>query len=399
MHWCYLLVNDILGLPMPYVFAMFLFALVTTIVFFPLALRQQRSSAKMSAIQPLMQDIQKKFAKDKQRQQAELQKLNEEMGYNPLSGCLPMLIQFPLMFGLVEVIYAPLTYMLRIPGELVEALKKIVVGLGIDAKSRYIETNIIEYIKTKPELFKHLASDPAIGTIRELNLSIGSVNLWETPNFREPSWLWLMPVFSIITMLVSMFLSNRASGMSKSGNPGTGKVMMIAMSAMFGIFSFMYPAGFSLYWGMRNIISIGQSAILRKIVDPDKVKEQVMAEYNEKKKGKAKKKSTISITDAKTGEKIEKEISSGELAKLRLQRAREIDEERYSVSITVHETEHDTAEIDTEKFDETGMFDEEDKKNLKQPDAKNKNTKKKGKVKNRRDSNGEDANIPRPSIK
>ena len=355
MRWCYLLVNDVLGLPLPYVWAMFLFAVVTTILLFPLSLRQQRSSAKMAAIQPLIQDIQKKFAKDKNRQQEEIQKLQQDLGYNPMSGCLPMFIQFPIMFGLVEVIYAPLTYMLQIPGDLIAGLKSIVEKLGVDPASRYIETSIIEKVKTNFDAFKDVAvvNLDYLTTIKDLNLSIGSINLWETPSFSNPSLLWLMPAFSIITMLISMLFSNKTSGATQSGNPGMGKVMMISMAVMFGIFSFKFPAGFSLYWGMRNIINIGQSAILRKIVDPDKIKAQIIAEYNEKKK-KNKKKTTVKLVDEKTGEKVEKEMSATEIEKLRLQKAREIDERRYS--------EDDS--LQTEEAPMNKKFDEEDKKTI-----------------------------------
>ena len=65
MNWCYLLADSVLKLPLAYVFAMLFFAIVTKILQFPLAINQQKSSAKMAAIQPLMQDIQKRFAKDK----------------------------------------------------------------------------------------------------------------------------------------------------------------------------------------------------------------------------------------------------------------------------------------------------------------------------------------------
>lgn len=334
MRWCYIFVNDILHLPVSYVFALFLFALITKIILFPLAVKQQKSTAKMAAFQPMIADIQKTYAKDKNRQQQELMKLQEEMGYNPMAGCLPLLIQFPIIFGLVEVIYKPLTYMLRIPSELVTLLTEktyAITGLEQNATTlRMIETNIIEQVKTNASAFSDLFSQypDAMGQIRDLNMSIGSINLWEQPTFGFNLML-LIPLFSVVTMFLSTMFATKASGQNQVGGPNM-KVMNVTMSLMFAVFSFMYPAGFSLYWGFQNIIIIFQSMLLRKMIDPDKYKEEAMRQMEENKKRKKKKSQrTVKVLDEATGEVVEKNLTLSELDKLRLQRAREIDEERY----------------------------------------------------------------------
>ncbi|MEG2259113.1 MAG: YidC/Oxa1 family membrane protein insertase, partial [Oscillospiraceae bacterium] len=222
MRWCYLFVTDIINMPMPYVFALFLFTVITKVILFPLAVKQQKSTAKMSAFQPIMADIQKTYAKDKNRQQQEMVKLQEEMGYNPMAGCLPMLIQFPILFGLIEVIYRPLTYMLKIPAELVTLLStKVATITGVEltaATSRMIETGIIEQVKTNAGAFTDLfAKYPsAMQQIQDLNMSIGSINLWENPKL-EFSWMLLIPLFSVVTMLLSQIITLKASGQDSMG--------------------------------------------------------------------------------------------------------------------------------------------------------------------------------------
>ncbi|MDO4565701.1 MAG: YidC/Oxa1 family membrane protein insertase [Oscillospiraceae bacterium] len=334
MKYCYIFVHDILNLPIAYIWALFLFTLITKILLFPLSLKQQKSSAKMAAFQPLMADVQKTYANDKKRQQEEMLKLQEEMGYNPMSGCLPLLIQFPIIFGLIEVIYKPLTYMLTVPAELVSELTSITNSLVTTSNTRLIETSIIEQIKTNIGAFSSLTANPEyadwIERIANLDMSIGSINLWDVPSLQNPSLVWLIPAFSVVTMLASSLINLRTSGSADAQGGAQSRVMMIVMSLMFAVFSFMYPAGFSLYWAFQNIILIGQSFLLKRIVDPEKLKEQMRLEMEEKKKSaKKKKKNIVKIKDEKTGEVIEKELSVAELEKLRLQKARTLKDSPY----------------------------------------------------------------------
>ena len=168
-----------------------------------------------------------------------------------------------------------------------------------------------------------------IQKIADLDMSFGTVNLWEKPVLGFNLTL-IIPLFSVITMILSSVISMKAAGSSE----GQGNTQMltttIMMSVMFAVFSFMYPMGFSLYWGFQNVVIIAQSYILRKIVNVDTIKAEVQAKIEEKRKEK-KKKSIVTTTDS-DGKEIQKEVSGQELARMRLQRARELDEQRYGES-------------------------------------------------------------------
>lgn len=330
MKYCYQFFKDILNLPLAYVWALLLFTIITKALLFPLSLKQQKSTAKMAAITPLMDEIKKTYAKDQRKQQEAMAKLQEEMGYNPLSGCLPLLIQFPIIFGLVEVIYKPLTYMLTIPKDIVAKLTEL-LGTVPANQARYVETKIIEMVQN-PDNASRLGgiANEWIAKIQDLDMSIGSINLWDTPSIKEPSLLWLIPIFSVVTMLLSSLISMKTSGNADVQGAGQAKTMTITMSLMFAVFSFMYPAGFSLYWGFSNLVIIGQSFLLKKLVDPAKLKAQALAEMEEKKKSaKKKNKKVVKVKDEKTGEIVEKEITAAELERLRLQKARELKDSPY----------------------------------------------------------------------
>jgi YidC/Oxa1 family membrane protein insertase len=83
-----------------YGLAIILFTLIIRLLLLPLNIKQTRSQAKMQEIQPEVQKIQQKYKNDPQKSQQEMMKLYKEHGANPLSGCLPLLIQMPVLFAM-----------------------------------------------------------------------------------------------------------------------------------------------------------------------------------------------------------------------------------------------------------------------------------------------------------
>lgn len=82
--------------------AIVVFTVIVRLLLSPLTSKSTRSSVRMSAMQPKMQEIQEKYADDPQRMQEEMRKLQSEEGFNPLGGCLPLIIQFPIFMALYQ---------------------------------------------------------------------------------------------------------------------------------------------------------------------------------------------------------------------------------------------------------------------------------------------------------
>ena len=104
-----------------YVIALFFFALLLQVVLFPLGIKQQKSQITMAKLRPKEMAIRKKYAgrTDKPTQQKmnmEIQQLYADNGYNPLSGCLPLLIQLPIIIALFTVVRNPITYTVNLGG-------------------------------------------------------------------------------------------------------------------------------------------------------------------------------------------------------------------------------------------------------------------------------------------
>jgi YidC/Oxa1 family membrane protein insertase len=84
--------------------AIICFTLVVRLLIYPIARKQFKSSHEMQKMQPLMQELQTKYADDKQKLSEEMQKLYSEAHFNPLAGCLPMLIQMPIFMAIFQVL-------------------------------------------------------------------------------------------------------------------------------------------------------------------------------------------------------------------------------------------------------------------------------------------------------
>ena len=114
-----------------YLFGLFFFALAFEIILFPLAIKQQKSSIAMAKIRPKEKAIMDKYAgrKDRatqQKMQMELQEMRQQEGYNPLSGCLPLLIQLPLILILFAIVRYPVQYSSDFSAEAVTQVETIV---------------------------------------------------------------------------------------------------------------------------------------------------------------------------------------------------------------------------------------------------------------------------------
>ena len=94
---------------------MIVFTVIIKLLMLPLMIKQQKSMAKMSVFTPMINEIQQKYKNNQEKMQEEMVKLQQEYGYSPTAGCLPMLVNMLVLFGMVEVVYRPVQYILGIP--------------------------------------------------------------------------------------------------------------------------------------------------------------------------------------------------------------------------------------------------------------------------------------------
>ncbi|MBR6337333.1 MAG: membrane protein insertase YidC [Ruminococcus sp.] len=122
MKACYLLVKN-------YGIALILFTIIIRLLLLPLNIKQQKSTARMSKLQPELKKLQKKYANNKEKYQEEMMALYAKENASPTAGCLPMLITMLVLFALIEVVYNPLYYVTDINRDDLEASNKLISNL------------------------------------------------------------------------------------------------------------------------------------------------------------------------------------------------------------------------------------------------------------------------------
>ena len=331
MEWIYKLIPN-------YGWDIILFTLLITLVKIPLQINQQKSMARMSAYQPLVADIQKKYRDKPDKQQEELMKLQEQ-GYKPTAGCMPMLVNFLVMFGVIEVVYRPLQRIFHIGAEAITAAGDAMTALGISFTQVTRDTNIIAQVLAGESTVTSVFTADQLNTITEFgqHMDFFGIDLTRVPQYSlaaDNLPLLIFPILAVVTMFISTHISMKASGQEMQGSM---KLTMYMMPLMYVFFCFTVPCAFSLYYVISNIVMTVQTQVMRKIYDPEKMKEQVKAEIASRKKEEKRgvKSTTIKVKDEKTGEVVEKNISASEMNKRRLEYARQQDAERYKDERTV----------------------------------------------------------------
>jgi len=184
------------------------------LILLPLTLRQLRSTKAMSALQPKLQELQKKYARDKEKLQREVAKLYKEGGINPLGCVWPMLIQMPIWIALYQ--------------------------------------SIIRALAATPEnlldLSQHLYSWSMVSRAVPLNENFLGLNL------AQPDTTLILALLVGGTMWVQqkMVTAPAADPQQRSMNNMT----LLMMPLMFGFLVLQFPAGLALYWVVSNIIGI-----------------------------------------------------------------------------------------------------------------------------------------------
>ena len=276
MYGLYHLVNS-------YGVALILFTLVVKLLLFPLALKQQKSTIKMQIIQPKIQEIQAKYKNNQAKMNEELQALYIKENYNPMSGCGTLLIQFPVIFGLLDVVYKPLTHLLRLTTENITALTEVATSLGVSATGYAPQINIYQSVIQNPAAYASVGAD-VIEKIQSLNMTFLGLDLSGTPNLPWQggwNWLVLIPLLSGATALLSSIISMKNS--PNMGQAGASMKMTMYLMPLISIwFTFMVPVGVGVYWTLSNVFTCVQSLILNKRYNPKEMAEKMQAEAKER---------------------------------------------------------------------------------------------------------------------
>jgi YidC/Oxa1 family membrane protein insertase len=226
--WIYDLLWNNFGL------AIIVFTALIRLITLPLTLQQQRSTQRMQELQQskAWQDLQKKYKDDKQKLQQEQLKLYQEVGFNPLSGCLPTLVQLPIIFGLYGAIIRALA---TTPTQLLELAKHIysfIPSSLIPLNSQFLYMNL-----GQPERL-YLSFLPNIG----------------------------IPVLTILVVVSTYFQNKLMTPPSADAQSAQmSKMMSLYMPLLLGYFAYTLASGLALYFVISNLLAIVQYGATGKI--------------------------------------------------------------------------------------------------------------------------------------
>ncbi|MBN1180480.1 MAG: membrane protein insertase YidC [Anaerolineae bacterium] len=217
--------------------------LIARLITLPLTLKQQQTSQNMQKVQPKMQELQKKYANDKEKLAQEQMKLYQEAGINPLGGCLPLVIQMPILFALYQ--------------------------------------SIIRVLAVSPMELLRLSQNIYMPELTRL-IPLNSTFLWL--DLGQPDPYFVLTVLVVLTSWLSQKMLTPPSTDERSA--AMNQQMQLMMPLMFGFISMSYASGLSIYFIISNLVTMLQYFILRN----DRFKPEEDAGKDKKKDKKDKKK-------------------------------------------------------------------------------------------------------------
>ena len=253
-----------------YPLSLFLFALLVKVLMMPMTIKQKRTMMEQARIRPMIEKIQKTYARDQRRMQEEMQNLYDREGVSPMAGCGSMLLTFPILIGLYGVIIQPLTYFMQVNAEQIEQICQILSFDKTGAGYHY-QIQLASLIYENFDKVSHVAD-----SLMKVNFSLGPISMAALPQFKVPSILWAMPIVSGATSYLMSWLQQKTNPM-QANNPQaqqTNKTMLLMMPLMSIWFGFILPVGLSFYWICNNVLAIIQDLLLNVWVKKELEKKQ-----------------------------------------------------------------------------------------------------------------------------
>ncbi len=256
--------------------AVILFTLIVKIILFPLGIKQQKTAVKTKQVKPELDKIQAKYKNDKQKLNEETMKLYQKYDINPMGGCLPLLVQLPILIGLYRVIQFPIRWVLRNPSfydafynlemsldKFKEVIKGIYTSVGQEAISLEGFTGIEEIINKVLEKGSKITEIHLASGFDLINFDFLGMDLSQTPSISQISPLWIIPILATGSAFFSNWVTSKINPVSAE-QAQQMKTMNMMMPLMTAFFTFTLPAGIGLYWFISTIFSVGQTVLLTK---------------------------------------------------------------------------------------------------------------------------------------
>ena len=275
------LINTLFGVPLGWLFyfcyqllqnyglSIFLFTLFTKVILMPLSLASQSNSIKMVKLQPMLEDIRERYADNPSLYMKETKKLYKREKYNAFIGIFPLLIQIPIILGVINVMYNPLQHLLRVDPAAITALAEKAMALTGGAPLGFGEQlKIIELVQQSPAVFAGAVDANLIGMIQGFDLWFMGMDLAAIPSFASP--LLFVAVASGASAFLMCLLQNKYNVLSREqgffGQWGVA-IFLVAFSTYF---AFVVPVAIGIFWTASNLLAIAVLFVCNAAYNPKK---------------------------------------------------------------------------------------------------------------------------------
>ena len=282
-------INTVIGTPLGYLMwgcywvcknyglAIILFTVLTKVILFPINIWVQKNSIKMVKLQPEVNQIMARHVGNKDKAAEEQMALYKREHYRPMVGMIPMLIQIPIILGLISVVYNPLQHLLHMDPQIISAFVAEATQLtGMELGST-AQLKVIELIQNPETLGAFAAIQVpgadvagAIAQIQQMDLLFFGVDFAHFPSFTHPDLYWMFPILSGLSAYLLCVFQNKENVLQKEQGFLGRWGMAIFLTAFSTYFAFIVPAGVGFYWILGNVIAIFTLYLLNWMYDPKK---------------------------------------------------------------------------------------------------------------------------------
>lgn len=286
MGW---IIEQIYNLVSNYGLAIILFTVIIKLILLPLNVKSQKAMKKQQKIQPVIAELQQKYANDQEKLQKEMMKIYKENNISMTGGCLPLLIQMPILVGLYRVIQRPITYLLGVAIKDFElpdiAAKVTMLRDAMADKIGNLATSSVEMIAKNSQIqlskwaeIINGPSDPWAVNFNFLGLDLSSnpsAALSSIMRMDFSDWsiilLLLIPILAVVGSIAQTKITQAQSGQTKQNGTDSAnqmsKSMNLMMPLMTAFFTLTLPAGLGIYWIISSVVQIIQQIALNYYFD------------------------------------------------------------------------------------------------------------------------------------
>ena len=283
MSWVIRLCNELVN--NNYMFTLLIFALIIELILLPFGIHQQKNSNKQAKLRPKEMAIRKKYAgRDdnvtKQKMQQEIQELYQKEGYNPMGGCLPLLIQFPIIIALYNIVMHPLKYISQLSDTAISQMADIASKVTGETYQASQSIRFLSQVKAMGyENFANVdgMTEEIFNNLPNLEIFGGAIDLGAFPQITQFNWLLLVPVLTFVSYFFSMKMTRKLTYQPQAVDKATGcsnQIMDFMMPAFSVWIAFNVPAAIGVYWIFKSLLGVVKQVALRYAMPAPKFTEE-----------------------------------------------------------------------------------------------------------------------------